>query len=384
MTTPPPLDDTQPIRRVEVNTPPDVQPTLTPDVMPDGEDDAAPGGFGCGTFILICTLLGVFGIAIVGLSAGAGWTNGQRAARATAVATAQMGNRVQAEAVANDLAQGNLGLADTRIRYLATNVPDLPQLPDLLATGTAIYQLMQPTATHTPTVTPQATETPSAPDATATPEASPTLSDPFNLAERLNRAQSEVSVSQWESAIDELDIILSIDPTYEVVTVRNLMSRALNARALQLYRTGSLAEAIFLTDRAEEFGPLADGLNYERYIATLYLSARSKVGTSDYIGAINDLSEIYNTAPNYNNGEIAQLLFRSYVNYGDALTSSAPCLAVEQYNAALRLFNNTDAVNKRTVADIYCQQGTPTPEGFVATPGSVDPFAPTAAPIGQP
>jgi tetratricopeptide (TPR) repeat protein len=324
----------------------------------------------------------VFGIAIVGLSSAAGWTNGQRSARATATATAQQGNQAQADAVANDLATGNLGLADTRIRYLATNVPNLPQLPDLLQTGTAIYLQMQPTATHTPTHPPTATSTPEGSAVTPTIEATPTLSDPYNLAERMNRAQSDVSLGQWQNAIDELDIIISIDPTYEVVTVRTLMSRALNEQALFLYRTGSLAEAIYLTDRAEEFGTLKDGLNYERYVATLYLSARSKVGTSDYTGALSALREIYNLAPNYNNGEISQMLFRTYVGYGDALNYSSPCFAVDQYNAALRLFNDIDVQNKRVTSETWCAQGTPTPVGFVATP--VDPFAPTTAPIGQP
>lgn len=381
MTTPPRNpNDTQPNRRVILPQQPDpaLQPTITPD---EGYDDA-PSGLGCRSMFLIGILLSLFGVAIVGLSAAAGWTNGQRSARSTATATAQQGHQAQAEAVANDLSDGNLGLADTRIRYLATNVPNLPQLPSLLQTGTAIYIQLQPTATHTPTQTPTLTPTPEGPTITPTVEATATLSDPYNLAERLNRAQSEVSLGQWRTAIDELDIIISIDPTYEVVTVRSLMSRALNEQALLLYRTGGLAEAIYLTDRAEEFGPLKDGLNYERYVATLYLSARSKVGTSDYTGALNALREIYSLAPNYNNGEISQLLYQTYLNYGDALTYSSPCFAVEQYNAALRLFNNGDAQNKRITAETWCAQGTPTPEGFVATP--VDPFAPTTAPIGQP
>jgi len=356
---------------------------LTPDLVPDDEQyDDAPRGMGCRSLFLISLLLGVFGLAIVGLSAGAGWTNGQRAARSTAAATALLGNQAQAEAVANDIAAGNLGLADTRIRYLATNVPSLPQLGSLLETGTAIYRMMQPTVTHTPTTTPTITQTPEGPTQTPTMDATPTLSDPYNLIERLSRAQSEVSLGGWQNAIDELDVIISIDPNYESVTVRTLMSRALNEQALTLYRTGSLAEAIYLTDRAEEFGILKDGLNYERYIATLYLSARSKVGTSDYNGALSALNEIYNVAPNYNNGEISQMLFRTYVSYGDALTYGTPCFAVDQYNNALRMFSDGSVVNKRVTAETWCTQGTPTPEGFVATP--VDPFGPTTAPIGQP
>jgi tetratricopeptide (TPR) repeat protein len=349
--------------------------------VPDPEAEGQRSGMGCGMLVLVGVVLGVFGVAIVGLSAGAGWTNGQRAARATAAATLQQGNDAQISAVSNDIAQGNLGLAEARIRYLATNAPSLPQLPALLQTGTALAIQMIPTATATPTITPTATATPTD-AATATPSLTPTLSDPFNLADRLNRARSEVALAQWQNAIDELDVILSLDPNYEVVTVRNLMSQALNEQALLLYRTGSLAEAIFLTDRAESFGPLKDGLNYERYVATLYISARSKVGTTDFNGALTALREIYSLAPNYNNGEISQMLYRTYVAYGDALSFSSPCSAVDQYTAALRIFNDSEALNKRITAETTCALGTPTPEGFVPTPS--DPFAPTPAPIGQP
>jgi tetratricopeptide (TPR) repeat protein len=381
MTTPPPnLDDTQPVRRVTAEPQhAALAPTITP---PETEEDSEGGrGIGCGMFTLVSVVLALFGLAIVALSAGAGWTNGQRAARATAAATVQSGNQAQADAVANDIAQGNYSLADTRIRYLATNAPAIPQLPALLQTGTAVYLILQPTVTPTPTPTHPPNQTPDAPAATATPQATATLADPYNLSERLNRAQSAVSLGQWREAINELDIILAIDPAYEVVTVRSLMSRSLNELALFSYRTGSLAEAIYLTDRAEEFGPLRDGLNYERYIATLYLSARSKVGTSDYTGALNALREIYNQSPNYNNGEISQMLFRTYVAYADALTLSSPCFAVEQYNAALRLFNDASVSGKRLTAETYCANGTPTPEGFVPTPADgFDPFAPTPQP----
>lgn len=208
------------------------------------------------------------------------------------------------------------------------------------------------------------------------------MADPFDLAGRLARAQSAVSLGQWLDAIDELDVIIGIDPNYEVALVRSLMSRALNAEALQRYRMGDLGEAIYLTDRAEDFGPLADGLEFERYVAQLYLSARSRVGTNDYIGAINALQEVVSLSPNYQNGEVQRLLFNNYVLYADALTYGSPCAAVTQYTNALRLFSDPQVSDKRTVAENWCENGTPTPEGFVPT---VDPGNPNGqtAPIGQ-
>lgn len=377
-----PLDDTQKMRAVRIpsNTAAEV-PLLDPE---DDRFEDAPRGVGCGMTLVLFGIVGIFAVVIVGLSATAGWTAGQRAAKLSSDATAESELRHQVDLVGIDISSGNYDRADIRLRYLATEAPQLGSLPQLMSTGTALFLTRQPSATLSPTVTPTLTETQAAVIQTPTTEATPTLSDPFDLGGRLQRAQSSVALAQWPEAIDDLDVILGIDPNYEVVQVRNLMSRALNAQALNLYRTGELGEAIFLTDRAEEYGPLADGLEFERYVAQLYLTAKSRVGTNDYIGAINALNEVLTLSPNYQNGAVQQLLFNNYVLYADALMFGAPCSAAQQYTNALRLFSDVTVTNKRATAQNYCEFGTPTPEGFVPT-NPADPNAGgTPAPIGQP
>ncbi|MCC6565201.1 MAG: tetratricopeptide repeat protein [Chloroflexi bacterium] len=377
-----PLDDTQPVRTLPPE--PHGEPSVYGSLDPDGPRMYQPqSGMGCGSAILIFGVLGLFALGIVGLSATAGWTTGQRTAASNATSTADADTALQVELVSTDIAGGSFELASYRIQYLATQQSGMPALPSLLETGTAVYLTLQPTATLTPTQTPTASPTDAGPTASPTLEATATLADPFDLAGRLARAQSAVSLGQWLDAIDELDVIIGIDPNYEVALVRSLMSRALNAEALQRYRMGDLGEAIYLTDRAEDFGPLADGLEFERYVAQLYLSARSRVGTNDYIGAINALQEVVSLSPNYQNGEVQRLLFNNYVLYADALTYGSPCAAVTQYTNALRLFSDPQVSDKRTVAENWCENGTPTPEGFVPT---VDPGNPNGqtAPIGQP
>jgi hypothetical protein len=381
--TQPPLDDTQPVRPVRV-APDTAQPYDGPLLDPDDEQlDTAPRGVGCGMTMLLFGIVGVFAIVIVGLSATAGWTSGQRLAGANSTATAAFDLQHQVDLIAGDIADGNFERADIRLRYLATQAPGLASLPQLMATGTGLYLTRQPTFTPIPTETATATLTSPGPTSEPTAAATPTLSDPFDLAGRLQRAQSAVSLAQWTDAIDDLDVIIGTDPNYEAVTVRGLMSRALNAQALQLYRNGELGEAIFMTDRAEEFGDIGE-LSFERYVAQLYLTARSRVGTSDYIGTINALNEIRNVAPNYQNGEVQQLLFQNYVLYGDALTIGSPCAAAQQYTNALQLFNDGAVSNKRAVAQNYCEFGTPTPPGFVPTADPATTGGDGAAPIGQP
>lgn len=387
----PPLDDTQKMRAVRVDTPPNMPQMHTPlgtDHLldPNGDDgyDDAPRGVGCGMTMLLLGIVGVFGLIIVGLSATAGWTSGQRSASANATATTGAEHAHQAQLVANDISAGNYDRADIRLRYLATEAPNMGGIAQLMETGTALFLTRQPTATPTATETPAPTNTEAGPTTEPTLEPTATISDPYDLAGRLQRAQSSVAVAQWQDAIDDLDVILAVDPNYEVVTVRNLMLRALSAQALALFRSGEsgLGEAIFLTDRAEEFGDIGE-LSFERYVASLYLSARSRVGTSDFTGAIRDLDEIRRVAPNYMNGGVNQLLFDNYVQYADALMYGQPCSAVQQYTNALQLFNNSTVAGKRSTAQNWCEFGTPTPPGFVATePGM--PSDGTVAPIGQP
>src|SRR5690606_30378506 len=221
---------------------------------PDEEllDEIDGRGVGCGMGVVLMGIVGVFALVIVGLSATAGWTSGQRLASTNATATSATDLQHQIDLVSADIAAENFERADIRLRYLATEAPGLPSLQQLLQTGTALYLTRQPTATATPTETPTETVTLPGPTAEPTAEATPTLSDPYDLGGRLQRAQSAVSLAQWSDAIDDLDVILSIGPNYETATVRSLMSRALNSQALALFRSGDLGEAIFLTDRAEE------------------------------------------------------------------------------------------------------------------------------------
>lgn len=360
-------DDTQP-RRPALNLEPK---TDTVDIPPQNDDDMLPpeSGGGCLLFGVVGAGVLLLGLAIVVLAAAAGWTEGQRVATTNATATYSADIANQLNLINNDLAQGNLDMVAVRLQYLATQTPAVPQVAEIALTATAAYASSQPTVTPTPTASPT-TDAASlvTPTAETLPTIDPNAEQSAALAQRLTRARESVSLAKWDEAITDLDIIISTDENYERALVRNLMAQALNNKARTLYQAGELGEAIYYTDWAEEFGTLADGLNYERYIANLYLSAKAAVGTSNAQSALGSLREIYNVNPYYMNGEVGRLLAQSYASYGDALLVSAPCEAVSQYNAALNLVNDGNWAAKRNTAQNYCDFGTPTPEGFVPTP----------------
>jgi tetratricopeptide (TPR) repeat protein len=358
------MDDTQP--RLNPVTPPRGQPPV--------EVDESGGGPGC----FLWGVVGAAGIGlalvIVILAGAAGWTSGQREAQGYALATQQAEIQEQINRIPGDIASGNTVLLGARLEFLATQTPGVPGLAEVMQTATAVYLNNQPT--QTPTVTPTATQAATEPAATATLAAPVENSSGFNLAGLLDQARTAVRLGEYLEAVDLLQVIEAVDPTYETAAVRGLMLEALTTRALRLFRGGgNLAEAILLTDEAEKYGlPVDSELRYERYVAALYLNARSKIGT-DFGSAIQALQEAYNVAPSYRGGELRSLLFGQYVAYGDAWAAESNyCAAAQQYQNALNLLNDGGVSAKRQNAEQLCQQGTPIP----------GPDGQPIAPVGQP
>lgn len=369
-------DDTQP--RSPFQTPPHGQPP----VMLEPYDESAPsGGPGCVVWGIIGVVVLGFAVVIIALAGLAGWASGQRVAQMNAAATQNAAIMEQVNRLPADIAAGNTALLQARLHYLATVTPGVAGLDGFIQTATAVYLTSQPTLTPTPTITPTITPTQAAP--TAQPEATAAVSGPgstFDLAGLLAEAQQAVSLNDWDMAIETLDVILAADNTYEATAVRRLLSQALTTKALQLYRSGSvgdLAEANVLADRAEQLGDIGE-LNYERYIATLYLDALNTIG-ANYPAAIAALREIYSQAPSYR--DVTQLLFDQYVAYGDAWAGQGEfCPAVGPYQGALGVLSSGAVGAKLTNAQTMCAQATPLPApDTTLTPGA----AQTVAPVGQ-
>jgi tetratricopeptide (TPR) repeat protein len=362
-------EDTKP--KSPFKTPPHGQPAVF--IQPPADDEEpVRSGPGCFTWGIVGVLAFGVGLAIVLLAGAAGWTSGQRMAQDHATATQNAEINDQLVRIPGDIASGNTVLLDARIRFLATLTPGVPGVADLVQTATALYTLNRPTAT--PEVIATATLE------AATPTTEPEIIVPqatggaFDLAAMLQQARTAVSTAQYLDAIDLLDAIVAVDDTYERTEVRALMLEALSTQALRLFRSGSsLAEAIVLTDRAKEYGLSGDSdLHFEQYVAALYLTAKSAVGTN-YPVAIQALQEVYNTAPNYL--DVQQLLFDQIVAYGDAWVAQGEyCPAASQYQNALTMFNSPAVAGKRDAAATACAQGTPAP-GSVPIDGG-QPIAP--------
>jgi hypothetical protein len=369
-------------------SPDDTQPSLPVRVPVEAEQydllEAEPPtrGPGCLTYGLLGVGILVFAVLIIALSAFAGWTSGQRVAQANGTATQSAAINEQLNRIAADVSNGNTVLLEARLKYLATLTPGVAEVETIGLTATALYERKLPTATPLPSPTvnaaPTATETLAAALSEGTAQ--------FDFPALLQDAETDISLRDYPRAIETLDLIMAADSTYETNRVRTLMLQSLTEQARLLFvgpDAANLAEALQLYDRIQSFSDVGDvtQLNYEAYIASLYVDAINATGI-DYNVTVQRLLEIYNQVPNYR--DVTSRLVSAYIGYGDAWVAQAqPCAAVGQYQNALNIVNDPSVSGKMNAAQTACvQSGTLTaiapPPG---TPGTV--IAPVGvAPVG--
>lgn len=374
------IDDTQPTKAVNAEN-------LPPNLIPPEEDEGGSGP-GCFVWSILAGFMIVLGLAAIGLAIFAGWNDGLRTARGNATATRAADIAVQCSFIERDLVAGSLSLAERRLADLIVLTPAVNCVQLLGPTATAVYLQSLPTASPTPspTVEPEATQP--AAEATAEPLASPTMDSSttggYDLPALLNEARSLINNGDLTDGIELLDAIQAIDPNFEKATIDQLIYNSLRSEATRLFRGGTdLARAILLTQRAGEYGDVGE-LNYEAFIAGIYLEAQSYRNVN-YPVAIRLLSRIVVEQGLSGYLDASQQLFEQYVNYADALALGGDaCTAVQQYNNALNLQASPNVRTKRDNAEIACVQGvTGTPDPSIpVTPGA----EPTQgiAPIGVP
>lgn len=368
-----------------------------PDYENEPLDDDSSGAPGC----LAWGIIGIFGVlmavAIVVTSTLAGFNKGLDIAHVTASAESSQNMARQCDILPTDIAEGRFAVIESRFEALTVNgiLADCAQV--FVQQATIVYEqslitlTVAPSETAIPTMT--ATQLPeNTVETTSEVTIQATSDSPYDLDGLLLEARSFISQENYADAITTLDAIRAIDENFDAQTVNSLLFNSLTQRALRLFRTenGSLAEAILLTNRAEQFGNIqATDLPFERSVAELYLDAQANLGVN-YSRAIQLLIQVTNLSPNYPRGTglAATTLRQQYEANGDALLAGGDaCLAETQFVNALSLSPNSVALQtKRDTANQQCIAGVPPTTDPNVTP---DPNAPPptatsgVAPIGQ-
>lgn len=357
--------------------------------QPDSENEGS-GGPGC----LAWGIMGVFGIfmaiAIVATAILSGFNQGLDIARVTSVAATSQNSARQCDIMPSDISAGRFTVLEARFEALTVDGVLAECAEIFVQQATIVYEqslitLTQPaTPTLVPTEIPPTIAPTQAPEiGTEAPVVQATSDSPYDLDALLQEARDFIAVSDFQEAIVTLDAIRAIDTDYESQVVNGLLYNSLSQRALNLYRTegGSLAEAILLTNRAEQFGNIQTSeLSFERSVAEAYLDAQANLGVN-YTLAIQNLNRVINLSPNYprGTGRASVTLREQYEGYGDALLLGGDaCLAASQFSNALALSpNNVALQTKVTTANQQCSVGVPATADPNAT---VDPSVPITDP----
>jgi hypothetical protein len=374
----------------------DTKPRRQSSVPDESYDDGGPG-------CIIWGIVGFFGIilafGIVLVAAEAGTRTGAAIGEKTAVARTQAFIGRECEILPDDLAEGRLGIVRSRYENWAAQgaIPVCAQPYILTATQAYIESLATetPTATLTPEPTATLTGTPTVEATAELPANTLQPTSLYDLAGLLQEARDLMAIGDYVEAIRTLDAIAAIDSNYETSTVNQLLFTALTTRATTLYRTGgSLAEAIQLTNRAQNYGDIQD-LNFERSIAQYYLDAQGFLNVN-YPAAIQQLNLVRGLSGNYR--DTNNLLVKQLEGYGDALvTGGEPCKAVQQYEAVLAMQPQSAVQTKLQQVQVQCSTGA-TPMTIVPSDPNVTNVtveanqsvfptateAPSIAPVGQP
>lgn len=344
----------------------ETQKPIRSDILPppDEQYDDEDSGPGC----LVWGIMGLFGIAlalaIVAAAALAGFNQGIETGQTTAIALTNQYIQDECQQLPTDIALNRVELVQLRYDKWQES-GDIPACAQaFIPQATMIYQQSIVTDTPMPTATATATATimpTEIPQDTPMPTAETVQDDSgYNLGALLLEAQGFLEVNNYQEAIRTLDAIIAIDPEFERGTINNMLFNALTQRATTLFQTedGSLAEAILLTNRAEQFGDIGV-LNFERNVAQLYLDAQPHINVN-HSQAIVFLSQVYNFSPTYprGTGQARQQLISQYIGYGDVLIFGEACRAVQQYDSALALAPNTNGLQaKRDDAQTQCNFG---------------------------
>jgi tetratricopeptide (TPR) repeat protein len=300
--------------------------------------------------ILVVGILGCVMISALVVAASGGYVAGQKQRNVSATQTTTVDIDVQYQLGISDLAEGNFQLAAERFRWVLDRRPDYPGAAELLAeaqSGVAAGSATNGTAV--PTLIPS------------------TSDDPEQL---FNEGQAFYNSQDWSNAINRLEEVRGIDPTFRAIEVQEMLYTAYSTLGLAYIRGERIEEGLFLLEQAEQIRPLDDLTAGERYLARLYSTGHLYWGLNWRV-VIDNFVAIYELAPNYR--DVFPKLTEAYVEYGKQLVQSgAACDAVQQYDNSLALKEDQVVRDLKREAEEACANPTPLATATaldVATPG---------------
>jgi type II secretory pathway pseudopilin PulG len=286
------------------------------------------------------TLLGLVGLLLVAAVSGySGYQSGidlRQQAEATQLVS---GLSDQFQLAVQDIGNQNYDLARQRLEYIIRNQPGYPGAQEKLA---EVLTQLNTTATPTPQPTPTLVPTP----------------DNRSQQDLFSQAQQSLQNSSWTDTIDTLLALRKADPTFQVVTVDDMLYIALRNRGVdKILKDGDLEGGIYDLSLAQRFGPLDAEANSYLTWARIYILGAS-FWQIDWQQAINYFSQVAPAMPGMRDGSgmtSAERYRQALIGYGDQLAGEEKwCKAVDQYNTALGIGTDQNLESKLSEASSKC------------------------------
>jgi tetratricopeptide (TPR) repeat protein len=238
--------------------------------------------------------------------------------------------------------EGNLELAFEELQYARRFNPKDPEIARLLST------LQRQRAPATPG------------QAIATPTLGQ-VSQRDILGPVFDEGKAAFDAKDYEKATSVLDGLRRVQPDFRKTEVEDMLYTAHLALARSFLAEKRYEEAVQRFDKALAIRK-DDHLQLERYLASLYFRGLSASG-ADWKRAVESFAEIVRINPEYE--DASARLYQSYLAYGEYLLARGnPCLAVDQFAAALSMYNTSANQGKYSAAAGACASG----GGVVSTP----------------
>lgn len=293
--------------------------------VPDHPDDVFAPSRGR-VLLLLTVMVGTVCLCVtmIGLAGFAGYRDGLATNDARVTQTLATGIAQQYATGAADLQAGYAELAAARFEWIVETIQAPTQYaldsPIQLAVARTIAAYTDtPMPTLTPTTAPQPTATAS-PTPTATVPATATLDPLQDPAYYYNQALTAINIVRYEEAIEWLDALIALDPTYRRDEVDAMLLQALTQQG-RLYLLGmnedgedKLARGVLLIYRADDIGRVEpEWLLGQAIFVERFVNARNYVAGGNYAAALPVLESLCaeNCEWSYRGVSVSSLLERA-------------------------------------------------------------------------
>ncbi len=295
-------------------------------------------------------------ILLVGLGSFGGYSSGigDRTSAEETIITQQLTEQFQYALV--DIEFGRYDAARQRLEFIISHDSSYPGASEKLTEVLVLSSVPTPVPTATLTSTPD-----------------------FSGAESaFARAQQLILAQDWPGALNALDTIRKLDPSFKTAQVDGMYYFALRNYGVDLItKGGNLEGGIYQLSLAERFGPLDRNASGLREGARMYITGAS-FWELDWSQAVAYFSEVGAGWPSLWDGTMtgAQRLYISAMRYGDELYKNNQfCEAYAQYQVAGSMGALEEpSASQAGKAQLQCFPSTAT----IGPTSTIDPGVPTA------